>query len=106
MDQTKIGFAVKGRQLAAQLAQLSDDMVDFADVYDHRLYGPEADHAITADDLATTTPYPGMTLPGSVTPDDIYAFVILCRQIESLLTGQAVTSADYQSTVDKLRNDL
>ncbi len=107
MDQTKIAFALKARQLAAQAAQMADSLGSLADVYDHRGYGEGGADPISPADLDNSAVLPaGSGSLAGITPDKLYAFAIFCRQYQALMADQAVTQADYRATVDQIRNDL
>ncbi len=92
----KVNFAQKVRQIATQLAQAAEGCVMLDEVYNHRLYGPGAEHAITDAELVNT----------GLTADQLYAFVILCNQLSQFMNGQAPSVNDYKSTLDSVRQDL
>jgi hypothetical protein len=81
---------------ATALAQSFDSARVIFNTYFDRNYGAGAANEITAADLEGT----GMTLA------QLTNFITLCEQIQRFRDGLAVTSGDYDSTLNALRRDV
>jgi hypothetical protein len=92
----KLSFAGKGKAIADALGKLANDLSDFNDVYFDRGYnGGGADPIVDGDitDLG-------------ITASDIAGLSTIASQFDNFLNNAAVTAADYDTTISKLRSDL
>jgi hypothetical protein len=77
----------------AQSASTANTLVD---AYFDRGYGAGGTDEIVADDLAAY----------DLTPAQIASGITLFQQLQALRNNQAVTSGDYDATLNVLRRDL
>jgi hypothetical protein len=81
---------------SSALAQSFDMANTLINIYFDRGYNSGGAHELTAEDLAMQ----------GLTPASVASFITLAQQIQALRSGGAVSSADYDSTLNVLRRDI
>jgi hypothetical protein len=102
MDNSKRQFTSIVQHLAVELVKLEHQLGDVSKVYNARLYGPGAQNAITEAEMMEYGEIGG----GKITPDHIYAFVILCDQLNAFLNNGTPAQGDYAATLNQIRTDV
>lgn len=89
---------------AAALAQLLANVRDRKDTYIDRGYAPTGAYPITDADVLAATGDATLTA-ADFAPTDT-GLTALLNQLIKLVDGDSVTSADYGTTLNKVRNDV
>ncbi len=102
MENAKTSYARSVQNLATTLAAISHQAEDIQRVWDNRLYGPGAANAFTDAELE------GLETAGGrkMTADDMYAFIILCAQLQEFLHNGTPSQSDYAATINHIRTDI
>lgn len=102
MDVDKKQFLQQVQNIAVILANMDHHIDDIDRIWNARLYGPGAENAFTQAEMD------GLQAAGlpSCTPDELYAFVILCAQLKNFFHNGAVVASDYASTIARVRTDI
>ena len=91
---SKIKYIEELRGVATSLSSVADKAQDLFEVYFDRGYNGE--DGITEDDLEQL----------DITTSDLVGMITLAEQLSNLLHGRAITAADYDSTLNKMRTDV
>ncbi len=102
MDNAKLAFSKTVQNLATQMAQLANDLADVSRVYNSRLYGPGTANEFTDEELAVLESMGGRKMLA----DDVYAFIILCDQMQAFLNNGSPAQRDYAGNLNHIRTDL
>ena len=96
MSGQKDVFINQATIVASAIAQSLDNIQALINVYFDRQYNIGGANELTTGDLAAI----------GVSPTQMAAFVTLGEQLQHLRNGQAVSTADYDATLNALRRDL
>lgn len=96
MASRKLDFAEEVMDYCTKIAQNSDFGSNARDVFNDRGYDPGGADPILDDDVA------GL----EVTAADVTAAMVFFENLGYMLNDQSITEADYDVTLNRMRNDL
>lgn len=92
----KITFVEKLQAAATLLAQVADAFADLESVYFDRGFNSGGANAIADADIAGT----------GLTAAQVGSGITLAQQVSKFVNNQAVTTGDYDATINTLRTDV
>jgi hypothetical protein len=93
---TKITFGTQAQLDATTLAQVADKLANLESVYFDRGYNGGGSDPIADVDVESL----------GITAADLAALITLIQQFNNFLGNVAVTSGDYDATLNTIRNDV
>jgi hypothetical protein len=93
---TKITFGTQAQNDATALAKVADKLANLENVYFDRGYNSGGSNPITDEDLTSL----------GYTAADLANLITLIQQLNNFLGNSAVTSGDYDATLNAVRNDV
>lgn len=96
MSGQKDVFVTQATIVASAISQSLDNIQALVSVYYDRQYNTGGTNELTTGDLAAF----------GITPVQMAAFVTLGEQLQHMRNGQAVSTTDYDATLNVLRRDL
>lgn len=93
---TKVTWAGQAQADATTLSQVADRLANLETVYFDRGYNDIGSNPITNDDVVSL----------NVTAADLAALITLIQQLNNFLENTAVTSGDYDATLNAIRVDV
>jgi hypothetical protein len=93
---TKITWATQAQADATSLAQVADKLANLETVYFDRGYDSGGGDPIVDGDVASL----------GITAVQLGALITLIQQLNNFLGNSAVTAADYDSTLNAVRDDV
>ncbi len=102
MEQSKMQYIRNIQDLATQIAGIKHKCEDLQAIWDSRLYGPGAANQFSDTELALLDTM-GLR---SCAADDLYSFVIFCKEFQTFLANGVPAQRDYNANLNHLRTDL
>jgi hypothetical protein len=93
---TKITFATQAQLDATTMAQVADRLANLESVYFDRGYDGGGSNPIIDADITSL----------NITAADLAALITLTQQLANFLGNLAVTSGDYDATLNTVRTDV
>lgn len=93
---TKLDFAAQAQIAATNFAQVADKLANVETVYFDRGYNGGGTNPIVDGDITIL----------NITAAQLTSLITLIQQLNNFLGNIAVTTADYDSTLNNVRNDL
>jgi 23S rRNA maturation mini-RNase III len=93
---TKLTWAGQAQAQATTLAQIGDQLANLETVYFDRGYDGGGSNPITNDDVVSL----------NITAADLAALITLIQQLNNFLGNSAVTTGDYDATLNTVRTDV
>jgi hypothetical protein len=93
---TKLTWAGQAQTGATDLAQVADKLADLETVYFDRGYDSGGSNPITNDDVSSL----------GITATDLANLITLIQQLNNFLGNSAVTTGDYDATLNTVRTDV
>lgn len=90
----KLTFAGECQSIGTDLGQLGDKLKSVEKAWFSRGYNTGGTAIVDADVASL-----------GITAADVAAFITMIQQLQNFLGNAAVTTADYQATVEKMRTD-
>lgn len=93
---TKLTWAGQAQTDATALAQVADKLANLETVYFDRGYDSGGSNPITNDDVISL----------NITAADLGSLITLIQQLNNFLGNLTVSTADYDATLNTVRNDV
>lgn len=93
---TKIKWATQAQLNATELAQVADSLANLETVYFDRGYNSGGSDPIGVSDVSSL----------GITPAQLASLITLVQQLNNFLGNSAVVAADYDATLNAVRNDV
>jgi len=93
---SKLTFATQAQTSATSLSDVSDKLADLYSVYFDRGYNSGGSNPITNDDVASL----------GITAAQLGDMMTLAQQFANFLGNSAVTTGDYDATLNAIRTDI